>query len=311
MSNTYLPIPARVWSRVQNSCTYTIPNNTYSSIFIPLTNKTVSLAEADYEKKLLYKGNILQYKANSSRLTKNQKYTQISKGLWCNRTKVFATQTQTYTNPDTTSLLRVNYTELPFPNQIVGQPNNISGPFQYNVPNPFDCSSNMIQVGGNLVCGTYVNPCSNQIIQFQPQGPQCYSTSCSDVPGKPQLLCWNSKLQSWFPRSQYTMNNSNNKWPQGYKGFVSAVTPLSPNLLSATVNLNSVTLLWSINNNNNCIPISSFNIYQNNILIQNVPYTTTSITIYNLISKTNYTFYIKSISTTILSASSNSLTISI
>ena len=129
MSKTYNynPLPPRVWSRVQHPCTYTV-DSSYNSIYIPLTNETVSPVVALYKDKQLYKGNILQYKNNSSNLTKNQKYSKISKGLWCNRTKVFATQSQTYTNPNTTSLKRINAVDIPFPNQIVGSPNNISGP---------------------------------------------------------------------------------------------------------------------------------------------------------------------------------------
>ena len=51
-SYIYNPVPSRVWSRVQNSCTYIIPDSNYSSAFIPLTNQTVSQAQADYENKL-------------------------------------------------------------------------------------------------------------------------------------------------------------------------------------------------------------------------------------------------------------------
>jgi len=225
MSNSYNynPVPPRVWSRVQNQCTYIIPDSSYNSAYIPLTNQTVSLAQANYEEKQFYKGNVLQYKGNSSRLTKKQKYTQLAKGFGPNRTKVFATQTQTYTNPNTSGLLRVNYTTYPYPNQIVGAPNNISGPFQYNVPNPFDCSNNSIQDGGNLVCGTYANPCTGQIIQTGAVSATiCNPASASNVPG-PSVLCWNNKIQTWFPRKRYFMNNSANKWPVNYKGFVSAV----------------------------------------------------------------------------------------
>jgi hypothetical protein len=218
----YNPLPPRAWSRVQNPCTYTL-DSSYNSVYIPLTKQTVSLAQADYETKLQYKGNILQYKNNSSRITKSQKYSQISKGLWCNRKKVYATQGITYTNPNTTGLLRVNYSTYPYPNQIVGAPNNISGPFQYNVPNPNDCSGNSIQDGGTLICGTYANPCTGQIIQ---QGATssviCNPSSASNVPGT-TILCWNNKSQTWFHRSRYFMNNSTDKWPEGYKGFVSAV----------------------------------------------------------------------------------------
>ena len=313
MSNSYNynPVPPRVWSRVQNQCTYIIPNSSYNSAYIPLTNQTVSLAQANYEEKQFYKGNVLQYKGNSSRLTKKQKYTQLAKGFGPNRTKVFATQTQTYTNPNTTGLLRVNYTTYPYPNQIVGAPNNISGPFQYNVPNPFDCSSNSIQDGGNLVCGTYANPCTGEIIQTgEVSSTICNPASASNVPG-PSVLCWNNKIQTWFPRQNLTMSNSLNKWPQGYKGLISAVTPEAPVLTLLSYTSTSVALSWTNISNNNCIPISSYNIYQNGILIETQPYTITSTTINNLSSGTTYIFYITSVSTNIQSEQSNQINITI
>jgi hypothetical protein len=301
-SYNYLPIPPRVWSRVQNLCTYDVSGSTYSSAYIPLTNQTVSQAQANYEDKLLYKGNILQYKGNSSRLSKKQKYSQLAKSLGPNRTKVFATQSQTYTNPNTTWLQRVNYATVPFPNAIVGQVNNISGPFQYDVPSPYGCSTTSVQEGGNLVCGTYVNPCTNQIIKTAPAAPLCFPSYCSDVPGIPIELCWNPKVQTWFPRQRYIMNNSGSKWPEGYKGFVSAVTPEAPVLTLDSTNCNSVTLSWS-NLNNNCIPISSYNIYQNGVIIKTVSYTINS-TIINGLSN-NSSFYVTSISNTIESIPSN------
>jgi hypothetical protein len=221
---SYNPIPSRVWSRVQNQCTYLQPGTNYSQTFIPLSGQTVSQGQANYEEKLYYKGNILQYKGNSATLTKNQRYSQIAKGGGPNRKKVFATQSQTYSNPNTTGLLRTNYVTLPFPNQLVGQPNNISGPFQYNVASPFGCSTTSVQEGGNLVCGTYANPCTGEIIKSGPTSDViCNPSTCSDVPGIPIALCWNNKLQTFYPRQRYTMNNSADKWPQGYKGFVSAI----------------------------------------------------------------------------------------
>ena len=313
MSNSYNynPAPPRVWSRVQNQCTYIIPNSSYNSAYIPLTNQTVSLAQANYEEKIFYKGNILQYKGNSSRLTKKQKYTQLAKGFGPNRTKIFATQTQTYTNPNTTGLLRANYTTYPYLNQIVGAPNNISGPFQYNAPNPFDCSSNSIQDGGTLVCGTYANPCTGEIIKTgSTSSIICNSASASDVPGT-SILCWNNNIQTWFPRQRYFMNNSTDKWPQGYKGFKSAVTPEAPVLTLVSYTPTSVALSWTDISNNNCIPISSYNIYQNGILIETQPYTITSTTINNLSSGTTYNFYITSVSTNIQSEQSNQINITI
>jgi hypothetical protein len=304
MSFNYLPIPPRVWSRVQNQCTYTV-DSSYNSTFVPLINKTLPPPEAIFLDKQLYKGNILQYKGNSSRLTKNQKYSQISKGFGPNRTKVFATQGITYTNPNTTSLKRVNSVNIPFPNQIVGFPNNISGPYQYNVPNPNDCPTNYLQDGGNLVCNSYVNPCTGQVIQNVSQ-QQCFPTYCSDVPGKIIDLCWNPKVQTWFPRNNLTNNNSTSKWPVNYKGFVSAVTPEAPVLLTAVGGCGIVDLTWSYVLNI-CIPISSFYIYQDGKLVKVVPYTITSTTINNLNFNTTYTFYIIALSNTTQSEPSNTL----
>lgn len=227
MSNyNYNPVPPRVWSRVQNPCTYANPDlpDQYT-VYIPLTGQTVSQAQADYENKQIYKGNILQYKDNSARLSKTQKYSQLARCAGPNRTKVFATQTETYTNPNTTGLLRTGFQSYPYPNQIVGAPNNISGPFQYNVPNPNNCPTNTLQDGGTLVCGTYANPCSGVIYnKSNANASICNQASASNVPG-PGVLCWNKKVQTWFPRPRYFMNNSTDKWPVNYKGFVSAVPP--------------------------------------------------------------------------------------
>jgi hypothetical protein len=220
---SYHPKPPRVWSRVQDPCTFTTPGDEYLSSYIPLTGQTVSQGQADYEMKQIYKGNILQYKGNSARLTKSQKYSQLARCTGPNRTKVFATQSQTYTNPNTTGLLRQNFITYPFPNEIVGVPNNISGPFAYGIQNPDGCSGNSIQDGGTLLCGTYIDPCSGDIIKTGVTSSTiCNSASVSNVPG-PSILCWNNKVQTWFPRQRYTMNNSTDKWPINYKGLVSAI----------------------------------------------------------------------------------------
>jgi hypothetical protein len=222
----YNPVPPRVWSRVQNPCTYIPPNLPYQyDVYIPLTGQIVSQAQAIEYDKQLYKGNILQYKGNSAQLTKSQKYSQLARCGGPNRTKVIATQSETYTNPNTTGLLRIGFQTYPYPNEIVGAPNNRSGPFQYNVPNPNNCSGNAVQDGGILVCGTFANPCSGEIyIESDTNSTICNPASASNVPG-PSILCWNKKLQSWFPKPRYVMDNSTDKWPINYKGFVSAVPP--------------------------------------------------------------------------------------
>lgn len=310
MSN-YNPEPPRVWSRVENPCTFIIPGSNYTSAFIPLTGQTVSQAQADYEMKQIYKGNVLQYKGNSARLTKKEKYSQLARCAGPNRTKVFATQTQTYTNPNTTGLLRTGFETYPFPNQIVGAPNNISGPFAYGIPNPNDCSFNIIFDGGILVCGTYANPCSGEIIrQGRTNATICNPASASNVPG-PGFLCWNNKVQTFFPRQRYTMNNSGTKWPQGYKGFVSAVKPYPPVLKFDNVIDNNVFLSWTYENNN-CIPISSFHLYQivNDVtnLIKIIPFPISSTEVSNLINCNEYTFYITALSNNVESDKSNEVT---
>ena len=303
----YNPVPSRVWSRVQAPCTYTDTDSTYETAYVPVLNQTLPLSQAIALEQNLYKGNILQYKGNSSRITKKQKYAQLAKGLWCNRTKVFATQGITYTNPNTTGLMRINYTTLPFPNQIVGQPNNISGPFQYNVPSPYGCPTTSVQEGGSLVCGTFVNPCTGQVIKSVQKPPLiCNSSTASDVPGIPVDLCWTPKVQTFFPKNNLTNSNSLNKWPEGYKGLVSAITPSAPVLSLDSTTISYASLSW-IYNFNLCIPISSFRVYQNEVLVQVVPYPITSTTIYNLDICTNYSFYVTAVSNTTPSSPSNSV----
>lgn len=288
MSNAcvYFPVPTRVWSRVQNKCTYvdSSNNNYYDPVIIPLpvvpsTQQPVSLAEANYQEKLIYKGNILQYKGNSSRLTKKQQYTQLAKGFGPNRTKVFATQTQTYTNPNTSGLQRVNYTTLPFPNTLVGRPNNISGPFQYAVPNPNGClnvdgsPSTSLQDGGTLVCGTYADPCTGELIKANNSSAAiCNPASASNVPG-PSVLCWNKNIQTWFPRQRYVMNTSGTKWPQGYKGFASAI--LFVPLLTASATCSQILLTWT-SPPASANTLIGYNIYVNNNFYASVPPKTTS-----------------------------------
>jgi hypothetical protein len=296
---SYNPNPTRVWSRVQDRCTYIDSSNNavYQNVYVPLTRKTVTLAQAIYQDKLISKGNILQYKKNSSNLTKKQKYTQICKGMWTNRTKSYATQTQTYTNPNTSSLLQVNYTSVPSPSTSY-----INGPYNFNIPSPYGCVSTTIKDGGSLLCNTIANPCTDEVIETT-KVLQCYPTTCSDVPGTEQLLCWDSQLNTWYPKQRYIMPTSGTGWPEGYKGFVSAEKPPTPVLTLVSSTLNSVTLSWTVTNDD-CIPISSYTIYQNGQIYTTVSYTTKTITISNL-SIGSYSFYVTSVSRTTESESSN------
>ena len=300
---SYNPIPPRVWSRVQNQCTYTDASGNsdinYNQVYIPLTKQTVTQAQANYEDKMIYKGNVLQYKGNSSRLTKSQKYTQLAKGFGPNRTKVFATQSQTYTNPNTTGLRRINTQTYPYPNGVVGEPNNPSGPFQYNVTNPNGCSNDSIQDGGTLVCGTFANPCTGEIIKHGATSSIISNpASASDVPGS-SVLFWDTQVQTWFPKPRYVMNNSTDKWPVNYKGLVSAVQPTSYILYAFTNAPNSITIVWAFPTNNN----GYFEIYRSTsisgpyTLIATLPVSLPYPMSYldtSLVNNTTYYYYLKS-----------------
>jgi len=302
MSYNYNPFPPRVWSRVQNSCTFFDFNSDYTSAYIPLTGQTVSQAQADYEKKQYYKGNILQYKGNSARLTKSQKYSQLARCSGPSRTKVFATQTQSYSNPNTTGLLRVNYETYQFPNQIVGAPNNISGPFIYDVKNPDGCSSNSVQDGGALVCGTYANQCTGEIYKKGASGSViCNPASASNVPG-PGFLCWDNKNSTWFPKPRYVNNNSTDKWPVNYKGLVSAIRPTPPVIYIDSNCQLTINIKWT--QPKSCLPISGYNIYINNVFHTSVPYTINEYK-YKGLSTGTYDIYLTSISYSIESNKSN------
>ena len=200
----YNPNPQRAWSRVQNQCTYNLDPPT--AVYIPLTRQTINLQDYQNDKKMLLKGNILQYKKNSSNLTKQQRYSQIAKGLWTNRTKSWASQSETSTNPNTSSLLRVNYETIPLMNTIT---------------DPFGCKIDFLKDGGTLVGNTVVNPCTGAVIQ-KTYVAQCNLSSASDVPGPVIPLCWDNRVQTWYPRQNLTMNNSTDKWPVNYKLFKSA-----------------------------------------------------------------------------------------
>ena len=70
-----------------------------------------------------------------------------------------------------------------------------------------------------------------------------------------------------------------------------------------------MTLSWTVSNDD-CIPISSYNIYQNGVLIQNVSYTSKTITITSL-SSGSYSFNVTSVSNTTESDKSNTVTVTL
>jgi hypothetical protein len=288
-SNGYLPIPARAWSRVDNKCTY--DNSTSVNID---NSDTIYDPAIFYRAALINKGNVLQYKKNSTQLTKKQRYSQIAKGLWTNRTKTWATQSATYTNPNTTSLKRVGYVEYPKNDITPGSPANIAGPY---IPvsllnDPFNCPNFTFKDGGSLVCGVYQDPCTGAFVDKTYQ-PKYYPTTDSDVPGPIQELYWDPRLQTWYPKVRRVMNNSTNKWPTNYKLLRSAIYPSAPVLKIVSSTINSIELAWTINDKNNtCYPVSNFEIYVNNNLYKTIADSTNYTTTLTDLTNGPYNIYI-------------------
>ena len=124
-NNCYLPEPPRAWSRVQNNCSLIIDATNSGLVKLPYSNKIIPVSSLGQELAMLNKGNVLQYKANSSNLTKAQRYSKIAQGQWVNRNTTWATQsTSGFTNPNTTSLKRsgnvVNIAIDPITGAIIG-----------------------------------------------------------------------------------------------------------------------------------------------------------------------------------------------
>ena len=296
-ANNYLPIPPRAWSRVEARCTYENSASDNSSAYDPLVFQRLAQ---------INKGNVLQYKKNSSQLTKSQRYSQIAKGMWTNRTKTWATQSDIYTNPNTTSLKRVGYVEYPGNDNTPGSPANESGTYTpiTALKDPFNCPNFTFKDGGTLICGTYENPCTGEVVE-RTFRPNYYPTSDSDVPGPIQYLYWDPRLQSWYPRQRLTMNNSANKWPTNYKLFQSAIQPGAPNLVIVSSTSDSVDLSWTIDNNNSCYPISKFLIFVNDSLYKTIVNSTNYTTTLTGLFSGPYNIYIISVLSTNSSPPSN------
>lgn len=252
----YLPQPPRAWSRVQNSCSLVTDAD--------INANAGNIALFDTKQQMLEKGNILQYKNNSSNLTKAQRYSKIAKGQWINRNTTWATQSMNgYTNPNTKSLKRtgnvVNVAIDPITGLIIGPttepvtcqeriiPSNEMLPkttsatnIEPLIPPPIEPTQGsnvtpeivsdvpqtpiVIQDGGSLICSVQENICTGEMTIGLSQ-ILCHPTSDSDVPGRIQELCWNDGMQTWYPRKRYVMSNSTDKWPTNYKLFVSALKP--------------------------------------------------------------------------------------
>jgi len=158
------PDPPRVWSRVQGICS-TLPVNT-------ITEREAGVIA------MASKGNILQYKNNSSNITKQQRYSQIAKGMWTNRNTTWASQTITTTMPNTLSLKRVNYKTIYLDNgaSADGLPITCPTPVEPRIPNALPINPNVrtasIQLNDNQL-GITSNQCP---IYVTPPGPPIYNS---------------------------------------------------------------------------------------------------------------------------------------
>jgi hypothetical protein len=254
LGSDYNPKPPREWTRYENPCAYieNYQNTNYSDI---------------YKLEILKKGNILQYKNNSSNITKRQRYAQIARGLWTNRTTTWATQTQVYTNPNTNSLKRTNYQNFntatltptnapitcPVPiittNYVLPPVNGGSGsdrapiipPQQH--PTPIAPTTSLlppiisttttepiiIPDGGTLICNVSENICTGENYGIT-ESQFCYPTTDSDVPGPITYLCYNDGLPTYYPRVRRTYSAGGNKWPQGEKFIFAASAEIPCNI---------------------------------------------------------------------------------
>ncbi len=168
------PDPPRVWSRVQGRCS-TLPVDTIG----PVEADTIAM---------LSKGNVLQYKKNSSNITKQQRYSQIAKGQWTNRNTTWASQTITTTMPNTLSLKRVNYKTIYLDTgaPAIG-PITCPTPVEPTIPSTLPTNPNTrnrsIQLNDNQL-GIRPNLCPVYVI---PTGPPIYINGgpSPQVPKKP------------------------------------------------------------------------------------------------------------------------------
>uniref|UniRef100_A0A6C0D9L8 Uncharacterized protein n=1 Tax=viral metagenome TaxID=1070528 RepID=A0A6C0D9L8_9ZZZZ len=167
----YNPIPTREWYRFENVCVHNNNNNKNNSViwngkFYPLSN--------------LKKGNVLQYKKNSANITKQQRYAQIVKGKWTNRTKTWGTQTVTYTNPNIASLKRICYNKIITNN---GNETNASSCINSYQPTdlPLTCDKYIKPSFHSLPINKNVSSKTNQNMPFNKNNKQINNINYSNV----------------------------------------------------------------------------------------------------------------------------------
>jgi len=243
----YNPNPTKQWYRFDNDL-----NNLVNG--------------SDYAIASLRKGNILQYKKNSSNLTRNQIYSKIATGKW-NGKKAYASQSESSTNFNVNSLRLTNYGSLvttnvprstpvacnpftPFYNSLV-PPNYTGGNVPKKIPvippqpvqpqppltNPFfppvitipTPTETTIPDGGTLVCSVTEDFCTGDVISTR-KNRICYPSTDSDIPGPMIGLCYDKSLPTSYPKQRRTYLAGSEKWPTNAKFVATAngVTPVNP-----------------------------------------------------------------------------------
>jgi hypothetical protein len=202
----YNPNPPRLGYR-STTCNTLYPND--ANIITPQQQELI---------KQQYKGNILQYKGNSSNYSKNTIYSKIVQGKWSNRKRCYATQQVKYTNPNThffahsgnsNILLNGNPTIYP----ITCPP--YSNLENYNSNERANPDIGVISNGGVFICNKQTNPCNGYVKTNFPAN-YCFSTKCSDVPGKEMFLCYKSS-NTYYPKPKRIMTDVGSKFPVNYK----------------------------------------------------------------------------------------------
>lgn len=183
----YFPDPTRIWERVHGRC-------------LNLQGEHVKAGVLKYRN--------MQGGGGGGGMTATQRYARVAKGQSLGgRRQVYATQSQTYSEPNQLGWYRKNA-------QVVVVVGDVC---------PFID-------GGSLVCGIVANNCTNipkKPLQPPTSSVMCFPGSFSGIRGDIRPLCSSSSSSSSYPSPpkapSYRMASSGGgKFPQGYKGLKSA-----------------------------------------------------------------------------------------
>jgi len=127
----YVPVPPRLWSRAGgNNCPNCASNNGYAAC---IGDNGLSYSTYDLDQRR--KAEILKYKGNSAQLSRAQQYSMASRNA-LTRKKSWATQTQTYTNPNVDNLPEIQSDGVTVTLQCNGPVINCSLTSDSDVPGP-------------------------------------------------------------------------------------------------------------------------------------------------------------------------------